>query len=103
PGRAPRRDRVQAVTSFGDGQIERLDVETYRALVEGVPAILYIDEPDAISTNRYTSPQIEDMLGFTVEEWKADPGLWVHLLHPDDRARALAEHHASNESGERFL
>ena len=34
----------------------------------------------------YVSPQIEAMLGFTQEEWLADPILWYSRLHPDDRA-----------------
>nr|MBA3764625.1 hypothetical protein [Actinomycetota bacterium] len=44
-------------------------VEDYRELVEGIPAILYIDRPDDLSTNFYTSPQAEALLGYTQEEW----------------------------------
>ena len=36
------------------------------------------------------SPQIEAILGFTPEEWCADPGLWASRLHPDDAERVLA-------------
>ena len=82
--------------------LQDLDVETYRQLAEGVPAILYIDEADDASTNRYTSPQIEAVLGFTVQDW-SDPELWIHQLHPDDRERALEEHRRSNETGDRYL
>ena len=42
---------------------EELHPEAYRALVEGAPAILYIDRPDELSTNLYTSPQIVELLG----------------------------------------
>ena len=38
--------------------------ETYRHLVEGIPAVLYIDANDEASTNIFTSPQVEAMLGF---------------------------------------
>ncbi len=31
------------------------------------------------------SPQIEDILGYTQEEWMADPDIWRDCLHPDDR------------------
>ena len=85
------------------GRPHRLDPDTYRSLVEGVPAILYIDEVDDASTNRYTSPQVVEMLGFTPEEWSGDPELWFNLLHPDDRDRAIAAHRRSNETGERYL
>ncbi|HET9671541.1 MAG TPA: PAS domain-containing protein [Actinomycetota bacterium] len=80
-----------------------LHPEAYRALVEGAPVILYIDRPDELSTNLYTSPQIVDLLGFSVEEWMEDAELWVRRLHPDDRDRVVREHRASNERGERFL
>lgn len=62
----------------------------YRVLVERLPAIVYAAEPGADGRWLYVSPQIERLLGFTVEEWLADPTLWYRQLHPDDRAVALA-------------
>ena len=82
---------------------QQLHPEAYRALVEGAPAILYIDRPDELSTNLYTSPQVVDLLGYTVEEWMADTELWVRSLHAADRERVVREHRASNVGGERFL
>ena len=63
----------------------------FRTLVEQVPAVIYIDSNDEISSAIYMSPQVEDMLGYTPEEWLDDPELWVKVLHPDDRERVLAE------------
>jgi len=63
--------------------------ETYRHLVEGIPAVLYVDANDDHSSNIYTSPQIEPLLGFTVEQWRDDPALWVDRMHEDDRERVL--------------
>lgn len=80
-----------------------LHPDAYRALVEGAPAILYIDRPDELSTNLYTSPQIVDLLGYTVEEWMRDEDLWVRALHADDRDRVVDEHRISNSNGERFV
>jgi PAS domain S-box-containing protein len=61
--------------------------EKYRLLVERLPAVSYIW--DLAPTNEpwapYTSPQIEDILGYTQEEWMADPDIWHSCLHPDDR------------------
>ena len=56
---------------------QELHPDAYRALVEGAPAILYIDRPDELSTNLYTSPQIVGLLGYSVEEWMRDAELWV--------------------------
>jgi PAS domain S-box-containing protein len=82
---------------------DELHPEAYRMLVEGVPAILYIDRPDESSANLYTSPQVEPLLGFTVDEWTADADLWVRQLHPDDRERVIEANLVSNRTGERFL
>ena len=74
------------------------EFDVYRALVEGIPAILYIDSLDEWSTNWYTSPQAERLLGFTVEEWGTTPDLWLQRIHPDDRDRVKDENDRSNES-----
>jgi two-component system, NarL family, sensor histidine kinase UhpB len=75
---------------------------TYRLLVEGAPAVLYVDAVDEPSTNVYTSPQIERLLGYSVEEWREDPELWISRLHADDRERVLLEHRESNRTGRPF-
>jgi len=61
----------------------------YRTLVEQIPAIIYTAEINEQSSTIYVSPQIEPILGFSPEEWMADPDLWVEQLYPDDRARVL--------------
>lgn len=76
--------------------------ETYRHLVEGIPAVLYIDAVDDLSTNVYTSPQIEQILGISADDWRADPSLWIVRMHEDDRERVIAEHMESNRTGEPF-
>jgi PAS domain S-box-containing protein len=60
----------------------------FRALVETIPAALYIELPDPDAPSLYVSPQLEELTGVTPEEYVADPTLWTRLLHPDDRARA---------------
>jgi diguanylate cyclase (GGDEF)-like protein/PAS domain S-box-containing protein len=70
------------ITSAGDD---------YRRLVERLPAIVYACEMGERGRWRYVSPQIEEILGYSAEEWMADPGLWARQLHPDDRERALEQ------------
>src|SRR3954447_17952447 len=65
--------------------------QRFQDLVERVPAITYVAEPGEDGRWRYVSPQIEAALGYTPEEWLADPLLWVKRIHPDDRIRALEE------------
>ena len=86
-----------------DASRELEDADVYRSLVEGIPAILYIDRPDELSTNYYTSPQAVDLLGFTQEEWGHTLDLWIRQLHPEDRERVKAENERSNLAGDRFF
>ena len=45
--------------------------EKYGALVEQIPAIVYVDLADEHMTSSYVSPQIEPLLGVTPEEYVA--------------------------------
>ena len=77
------------------------DAETrYRDLVETLPLAIYIDRLDELSSNVYTSPHIEQMVGYTAEQWANEEDLFVRLLHPDDRDRVLREHEHMRASGE---
>ncbi|MBA2343801.1 MAG: PAS domain S-box protein [Rubrobacter sp.] len=76
--------------------------ERYRTLVEQIPAATYIDSADSASSAVYTSPQMEEMLGYAPEEWAEDPDLWKKILHPDDRDRVLAETRRTNDTGDHF-
>ena len=49
----------------------------------------YADEPGAIVL-RDLSTTVEDALGFSIDEWYADPQLWQRLLHPEDAGRVIA-------------
>ena len=55
-----------------------------------MPAILYIADVGAEGRWHFVSPQIEEILGFTPEEWCADAKLWATQLHPLDREWVLA-------------
>ena len=65
--------------------------ERYRLLVERVPAVVYVAEPGAAGRWQYVSPQIQAMLGFSAQEWMADPDLWLKQLHPEDQEEVLAD------------
>ena len=75
----------------------------FRALVEQLPLSVYIDRLDDVSSNVYTSPQIEQMLGYTVQEWVENHDLFVEILHPEDRERVLAAHQLTHTTGEPLL
>ena len=73
----------------------------YRTLVEQIPVVTYIDRADDPDTSVYTSPQIEELLGYNPEEWQADK-LWSKCLHPEDEARILRADERFETHGEPF-
>ena len=70
----------------------------FQEIVERLPLVVYIDELDERSSPLYVSPEIERLLGYTREEWLADPDLFRKSLHPDDRDWVLAEIEVRNRS-----
>jgi diguanylate cyclase (GGDEF)-like protein/PAS domain S-box-containing protein len=75
----------------------------YRALVEQIPAIVYIDVADEDMSTTYVSPQIEEILGYTAQEYIQDPQLWEKMLHPDDREEAKSTYLRGRASGGSFV
>jgi PAS domain S-box-containing protein len=48
-------------------------------------------QPDGVTQQTtFVSAHIEDMLGYTVDEWLSTPNFWLTVVHPDDRAAAEA-------------
>jgi diguanylate cyclase (GGDEF)-like protein/PAS domain S-box-containing protein len=72
----------------------------YRTLIEQLPLVVYVDALDEVSSNIFTSRQIEPLLGYSVEEWTAEADLFARLLHPDDRERVLDAHARAHETHE---
>src|SRR6202453_2556478 len=69
----------------------------YRALVEQIPAVVFMAYLDKGIGEAYVSPQIEAALGFSQSEWLEDPVRWYQQIHPDDKMRW------SLEASEMFL
>jgi PAS domain S-box-containing protein len=65
--------------------------EIYRALVEQIPAVIFMAHLDRGIGEAYVSPQIEASLGFSQEEWLEDPIRWYQQIHPDDKQRWSVE------------
>jgi two-component system, sensor histidine kinase and response regulator len=78
--------RRQAVASLRDAE------SRYRALVEQLPLVTYVSAIDKPGFSTYVSPQIENLLGYTPDEWLATPNLFWRVVHPDDLERVRVEH-----------
>ena len=80
---------------------ERLAPEAkYRALLEQIPAVIFMVYLDRGIGEAYVSPQIEASLGFSQEEWLEDPVRWYQHIHPDDKQRWSEEAAVMFLSGE---
>lgn len=93
------------IASIGGGAASL--AEMYRALVEEIPAILYINGPEEHSPTLFVSPQTSDILGLPPEGWYDNT--WSRHVHPDDRdavqenyVRAL-KHGATDADEYRFV
>src|SRR5271156_5229020 len=81
-----------------DSAHQRHSVEArFRALVEQIPAVVFMAYLDKGIGEAYVSPQIEAALGFSQSEWLEDPVRWYDQIHPDDKQRW------STEAAEMFL
>ena len=66
----------------------------YESLVRHLPVVTYVRSAADDGEVTTISPQIDTLVGYTAEEWLADPGLFLRLVHPDDRERVAAAHEA---------
>jgi PAS domain S-box-containing protein len=84
PTSAPSDPRQQA--QAGDAHTSNLEAK-YRALLEQIPAVVFMAYLDRGISEAYVSPQIEAALGYSREEWLEDPIRWYEHIHPDDKQR----------------
>jgi PAS domain S-box-containing protein len=84
---------ASAPASDGDQSEQQLpNVDAiYRALVEQIPAVVFMAHLDRGIGEAYVSQQIEASLGFSQEEWLEDPIRWYQQIHPDDKQRWSVE------------
>ena len=91
---APLRDKQHLTWSERAVDAEPLDSaearlraaeQRLRVLVEQIPAVTFMAVLGEGKNEVYVSPHVEQMLGYTQQEWLEDPFLWYWRLHPDDR------------------
>jgi two-component system, sensor histidine kinase and response regulator len=90
-------ERKRAETALRDTE-NRL-----RTLVEQLPAVTYVAEPGINGKWHYVSPQMASFIGVSPEELVADPLHFYNALHPEDRAREIAEELSAIATGRPFF
>ncbi|MFN8234331.1 MAG: EAL domain-containing protein [Actinomycetota bacterium] len=84
---------LRDATELQEGREARFEAEAkYRALVEQIPAVVYLDPIDEDQDSIYVSPQVTDLLGIDPDEWLLDPYCWRNHVHPDDIDQAWDEY-----------
>lgn len=92
----PETDAADRVLSRQGVLLEVADVteqvlvevrQRFLRLLETIDGVVW--EAERGVGNTFLSPQVERLFGFTVEEWRADPGFWRSRVHPDDLQAAL--------------
>ena len=75
----------------------------YQMLVEQLPGAVYRATPGADGTWFYVSPQVQRIAGASASEFESDSGLWLSLIHPEDRKAVLLVEDRAALTGEPYL
>ena len=60
--------------------------ERLQACGSHMPAVVYVESDRQRARRSCTSaPTVEQVFGYTAEEWTWTPDFWVDRVHPDDR------------------
>jgi PAS domain S-box-containing protein len=62
--------------------------KTYRTLVENVPLIVYMTQPDG--TTAFLNRSVEQILGATPQQVNGRYEIWAGYIHPEDHDRVVA-------------
>ena len=93
---------ITDITSRKDTELAlRASEERYRALVERLPGAVFFDAPDDSEKTLFISSKIEDLVGYTPNEWITGVS-WSKSIHPQDRKRILAVDKQTDQTGEPF-
>jgi PAS domain-containing protein len=65
---------LRDLTELEAGRAARFEAEAkYRALVEHIHAVVYLDPVDESSESIYVSPQVVELLGISQDDWAERP------------------------------
>ena len=67
----------------------RISEKKYRNLAENLNEVVYRGDPETFQAT-YANSAVEQLYGYSVDEWLANPALWENSIHPDDRERVFA-------------
>ena len=100
-GRVVRVTAIRDITGRKRAERRLREAEhRYRALVEKVPAVVYLQEIGGPDSAMYMSPRIEALTGYSPEDIRTHPELRWLMVHPGDRERMQSEDESQAGPGE---
>ena len=78
------------VTARKQSELTLREIEgRYQELAEQLPFVTYVDDPTGSAG--YISPQVEQLVGYTPEEWLAGDDGFSSFAHPDDQNKVAED------------
>jgi PAS domain S-box-containing protein len=79
-------------------QVDELEGR-YQSLAQQLPGATYVHAVGERDLLLYASPQMGTMLGYRTQDWLSERGLFLRLVHEDDRERVRTEIARASENG----
>jgi PAS domain S-box-containing protein len=86
-----RRAEEEKLALRAEMELQR---ERVADIVAHVPGVVWEawGQPDAVTQRiNFVSNYVEEMLGYSQDDWLSRPNFWLTIVHPEDRERAAAE------------
>jgi PAS domain S-box-containing protein len=93
---------AQSRLARGQAALREAEIK-YQSLIEQTPVVVFLDLADENETGIYISPRVEELTGYTSNEWLADSNLWDRLIYEEDRSRIAAAYDISHNGGVPFF
>lgn len=68
----------------------RRSEEKYRLVSENIPVVVYSTKGHPSEGCIFVSGRVQELTGYSGSEFIMDPGLWSHIIHPEDRERVIS-------------
>ncbi len=97
-----RKEEIARDELHAQVQVERARLDDLMASVPGVVWEAWGMPDEASQRINFVSPYVEEMLGYTTEEWVATHNFWLTIVHPEDKetaAKTAADRFATGQSG----
>ncbi len=84
-----KRIEIERIKLYSQLEMQRIRIDNLIANVPGVVWEIYGEPGSPEQKVSFISKYIEKLLGYSLDEWKNNPGFWTAVMHPDDVERAI--------------